>query len=72
MKRMLPLTALAVLLLPFAMVRPVSAEAAGPKVTICHVLPGNPGKARTTTVAVNALRAHLAHGDTLGPCFDPF
>ncbi len=32
------------------------------KVTICH-------KGRNTiTVAEPALRAHLAHGDTMGPC----
>ena len=33
----------------------------GKKVTICH-------KGRTITVSVNAMRAHMAHGDKLGPC----
>jgi hypothetical protein len=33
----------------------------GKKVTICH-------KGRTITVSVNALKAHKAHGDTIGPC----
>jgi hypothetical protein len=31
------------------------------KVTICH-------KGRTIKVAQSAVRAHLAHGDTLGAC----
>ena len=38
------------------------------KVTICHVPSGNPGNAHTITVSVNALPAHLAHGDSCGPC----
>jgi hypothetical protein len=31
------------------------------KVTICH-------RGHTITVAESALKAHLAHGDTIGPC----
>jgi len=31
------------------------------KVTICH-------RGRTITVAEAALHAHLAHGDSVGPC----
>ncbi len=38
------------------------------KVTICHIPPGNPENAHTITVAQPAVNAHLAHGDTLGPC----
>ncbi|MHC4090083.1 MAG: hypothetical protein ACYSVY_07360 [Planctomycetota bacterium] len=38
------------------------------KVTICHRPPGNPNKARTMTVSVRASAAHLAHGDSCGPC----
>ncbi len=38
------------------------------KVTICHMPPGNPGNSVTITVSTNAVPAHLAHGDTLGPC----
>ena len=38
------------------------------KVTICHIPPGNPGNAHTIRVSQNAVPAHLAHGDTLGPC----
>lgn len=37
-------------------------------VTICHIPPGNPANAHTITVSVNALPAHLAHGDYIGPC----
>jgi hypothetical protein len=38
------------------------------KITICHIPPGDPGNAHTITISVNALPAHLAHGDTIGPC----
>lgn len=37
-------------------------------VTICHIPPGNPGNAHTITISVNALPAHLAHGDYIGSC----
>ncbi len=38
------------------------------KVTLCHVPPGNPGNAHTISVSPNAMRAHLAHGDSTGAC----
>lgn len=38
------------------------------KVTICHVPPGNPDNAHTITVGKPAVKAHLAHGDSLGKC----
>jgi len=38
------------------------------KVTLCHIPPGNPDNAHTITVGAPAVPAHLAHGDTLGPC----
>ena len=38
------------------------------RVTICHVPPGNPENARTITVSIHAVPAHLAHGDYCGPC----
>ncbi|HEX2568997.1 MAG TPA: hypothetical protein VH877_05505 [Polyangia bacterium] len=38
------------------------------KVTICHIPPGNPANAHTITVGAPAVKAHLAHGDTIGPC----
>lgn len=42
--------------------------AAEPKVTICHVPPGNPDNAHEITVAEASLPAHFPHGDTLGTC----
>lgn len=38
------------------------------KVTLCHTPPGNPTEAHTITVGQASAAAHLAHGDTLGPC----
>ena len=38
------------------------------KVDICHVPPGNPGNPNTLSVSVNAIQAHLAHGDYIGNC----
>ena len=37
-------------------------------VTICHIPPGNPANMHTITISVNALPAHLAHGDYVGNC----
>ena len=45
-----------------------SMAAPAPKVEICHIPPGNPDNIHTLTVSENALSAHLAHGDTCGPC----
>ena len=47
----------------------VSADA-GPKVTICHIPPGNPENAHAIVVGEPAVDAHLNHGDTLGDCGD--
>jgi hypothetical protein len=41
-----------------------------PKVVICHIPPGNPDNPRTISVGEPAVPAHLAHGDSLGPCED--
>ncbi len=38
------------------------------KVTICHLPPGNPSNEQTIEVSINAVKAHLAHGDRLGDC----
>ena len=49
----------------------LAAQAQGqaePKVTICHVPPGNPANAHEITVAEASLEAHFPHGDTLGTC----
>jgi Domain of unknown function (DUF5666)/FecR protein len=50
---------------------PTSAPASAPptgKVVICHYPPGNPGNRHTIEVGQPAVAAHMAHGDTLGPC----
>ncbi|TDQ25481.1 MULTISPECIES: hypothetical protein [Tenacibaculum] len=39
-----------------------------PKVTICHVPPGNPSNVHSITISKNAVEAHLAHGDFFGNC----
>jgi len=46
------------------------ALAAGPKITICHIPPGNPENAHEITVDDNSVKliAHLKHGDTIGEC----
>ncbi|MBI2449793.1 hypothetical protein HYV49_05875 [Candidatus Pacearchaeota archaeon] len=38
------------------------------KVILCHIPPGDPASAHTIEVGAPAMRAHLAHGDTLGAC----
>ena len=38
------------------------------KMTICHIPPGNPSKARTLEIGSSAWPAHQGHGDTEGPC----
>jgi hypothetical protein len=38
------------------------------KVELCHIPPGNPNKAHTICVSVNAVATHLEHGDVLGAC----
>jgi hypothetical protein len=43
-------------------------EAAGNKVTVCHKPPGNPTNQKTLEVGASALKAHLGHGDSEGPC----
>lgn len=38
------------------------------KVQICHRPPGNPDNSKTLSIGASAVAAHLAHGDTEGPC----
>ena len=42
--------------------------AASGKATICHIPPGNAAAQHTITVSQSAVHAHMAHGDTMGPC----
>ncbi|MEQ9029208.1 MAG: hypothetical protein RLP44_10890, partial [Aggregatilineales bacterium] len=37
-------------------------------VTVCHIPPGNPANAHEITIGASAVSAHLAHGDSVGPC----
>ena len=45
-----------------------TAIAGAPKVAICHIPAGNPANPLSISVSPSAVRAHLAHGDTLGEC----
>ncbi|MFQ6084406.1 MAG: DUF5667 domain-containing protein, partial [Candidatus Aminicenantia bacterium] len=38
------------------------------KITICHIPPGSPDNPQTIRVGRASAKAHLAHGDTIGPC----
>ena len=38
------------------------------KVPICHEPPGNLDNAHTISVSMNAVPAHLGHGDEMGTC----
>ncbi len=53
---------------PLAPTAAAPAPAVGDTVVICHIPPGNPSRRNTLTVGAEAVRAHLDHGDTLGPC----
>lgn len=46
----------------------IADHTSGNRVTICHLPPGNALNPTTITVNVNAVDAHLAHGDSIGPC----
>jgi hypothetical protein len=39
-------------------------------IRICHIPPGNPKAARQKILPIQAMRAHVGHGDFLGPCED--
>lgn len=54
------------LVLLAALAMPLSVAAGGEKVTLCH-MPNTPDEV-TITVSINALPAHLAHGDYQGEC----
>jgi LPXTG-motif cell wall-anchored protein len=68
MKRLLLVAAATAAVLLSIGAEPVVAGSGNDKVVICHIPPGNPDNAHTIVVSENAVPAHLAHGDTLGPC----
>jgi len=41
------------------------------KVTVCHVPAGDLDKQHEIVVSSSAIKAHLAHGDSLGVCEEP-
>ncbi len=43
-------------------------ETEGGKAVVCHAPPGKPENRHTIEVGQSAVSAHMAHGDTLGPC----
>jgi hypothetical protein len=47
---------------------PTPAPAAGGRITICHIPPGNPGNKHEIEVDASAWPAHQGHGDTMGAC----
>ena len=67
--RLLMRGALVVAVVLGAITLPLTAQAKGEKVTICHIPPGNPANAHTITISVSALQTHIdQHGDTVGEC----
>jgi hypothetical protein len=52
----------------FARSSPSAAQYQYGKVTICHHTHSKKHPFHTITVSSHALKAHLRHGDTLGPC----
>lgn len=64
MKKVLLLSVFAVAFLTMGS----SEKVANHKITICHVPPGNPANTHSITISINALNAHLAHGDAIGEC----
>ena len=51
--------------------RPEKKGSGREKQAICHVPPGNPGNAHTLYLPDPAVKAHLRHGDKMGPCSAP-
>lgn len=49
----------------------IPAEAQGSKVAICHIPPDNPANPHTINIFQGDVAEHLAHGDSLGPCYPP-
>jgi len=50
---------------------PAVVPPADPKITICHLPPGNNNNPQTIEIPESAWPAHLAHGDSKGACPTP-
>jgi hypothetical protein len=70
MKRLPKRLPIAIFLMLFGVLSGNGYAASKGKVDICHIPPGNPNNAHTINVSTSAVKAHLAHGDTLGECPD--
>lgn len=46
----------------------IAPDLSGHKAKVCHIPPGNPENRHTIEVGIAAVKAHLAHGDSLGAC----
>ncbi|MEJ2261157.1 MAG: hypothetical protein P8X83_05830, partial [Nitrosopumilaceae archaeon] len=51
---------------------PTADAANAPKITMCHLPPGNPENIQTISVGFTSIRAHLDHGDGVGECENNF
>lgn len=45
-----------------------TAEYEGKKINVCHFTSENPADAHTINISINALKSHMAHGDSIGKC----
>ncbi|HXV66318.1 MAG TPA: hypothetical protein VD731_03680 [Nitrosopumilaceae archaeon] len=43
-------------------------EYEGKKINVCHFTSENPDDAHTINISINALKSHMAHGDSIGKC----
>ncbi len=59
------LLAVAIVLLSSVLFLGFKASTSLNKVTVCHTPPGNPSNCHEISVSMNALQAHLNHGDNM-------
>lgn len=66
MKLLLIKATVVLTILPFALtLKGLKQPENDKKITICHIPPGNPANMHEITISVNALQAHLDHGDII-------
>jgi hypothetical protein len=59
---------LGIVLVAFTMISSTKKDVNGEKIIVCHIPPGNPANAHDIEISINALQAHLDHGDFVGGC----